>query len=247
MVLVAASFMLVAVASACTSKNTCPDCADIVSSIPWSGSETRTYDLTQDNKPAGTTTLSISKEGDQFVLEQRSEDDQGNSDDARATVDGTTLKPVSSVRTIVDKEQRRVAESTYSDVATSKCGAGRIVNVKQTNYSPPGDTTPDSTRANPLCVPEHAYENDTSLFVWRTITFEKGYTVTYQTVIADRRDTQILTIRVNDKVQRTPRKDEEAWQVDILAQGQSQRAWFATTPDHTLLAYQNGNFLFTLR
>jgi hypothetical protein len=239
--------VLVVVVAACASTADAPARTDIVSQIPWSAPETHTYELRENNKPKATTTLSIAKEGDAFVLTQRTADDAGNSDESVSRVDASTLKPLSNVHTVTDKDQKRVADATYEDV-DKDCSSKRVVRITQLTYKPPDAAEPDSTRSNPLCVPEHAYDNDTSLFIWRTLKFEKGYTVTYPTVFSNRRDTQTVTLSVSgQETVTTPAGDIEAWIVDLSADQLTQRAWLATSPDHKLVAYQNESFFFRLK
>ena len=248
LVLVAIACCLTWVAAAgCASTVNAPERTDIVTQIPWTAPETHTYELRENNKPKATTTLSVAKDGDAFVLTQRTTDDAGNSDEAVTKVDASTLKPLSAVHTIIDKDQKRVSDAAYED-AEKDCTSKRVVKIKQSTFKPPDAAEPDSTRSNPLCVPEHAYDNDSSLFIWRTLTFEKGYTVTYTTVFSNRRDTQTVTLRVKDKETiKTPAGDFEAWVIDLSADQVTQRAWIATTPDHRLLAYQNESFFFRLK
>jgi hypothetical protein len=121
------------------------------------------------------------------------------------------------------------------------------VRIEQLNFEPPSESTPESTRRSPLCVPEHAYDNESSLFIWRTIRFEKGYRVSYKTVIAGRRDTQTVTLEVLDRVTKTPIGDMDAWLLNIFADGKNQRAWISTDDAHVILAYENESFMFLLR
>ncbi len=235
-----------AAAAGCASTANAPERTDIVTQIPWTAPETHTYELRENNKFKATTTLSIAKDGDAFVLTQRTTDDAGNSDEAVTKVDASTLKPLSAVHTIIDKDQKRVSDAAYEDVEKD-CASKRVVKIEQSTFKPPGAAEPDSTRSNPLCVPEHAYDNDSSLFIWRTLKFEKAYTVTYTAVFSNRRDTQAVTLRVKGKETiKTPAGDFEAWVIDLSADQVTQRAWIATTPDHKLLAYQNESFFFRL-
>ena len=246
LVSVAACLLAVAV-SGCASTADAPERTDLVSQIPWSAPERHTYELRENNKPKATTTLSIAKEGDTFILTQRTADDAGNSDESVSTVDAATLEPRSNVHSVIDKDQRRVADATYEDVEKD-CSSKRVVRIRQLTYKPADAADPENTRSSPLCVPEHAYDNDSSLFIWRTLTFEKGYTVTYTTVFSNRRDTQTVTLRVQDKATvTTPAGEIEAWVVDLNADQVTQRAWFATSPDHKLVAYQNESFFFRLK
>lgn len=237
---------MLVVAGACNTTNTGSPRADVVTQIPWTAPETHTYELRVNNELKATTTLSIAKDGDAFVLTQHTADDSGNIDESITRVDSTTLKPLANTHSISDKSQRRVADAAYEDV-DKDCGSKRVVRITQNTYKPPAAEKPDSTRSNPLCVPEHAYDNDSSLFLWRTLKFEKGYTVTYAAVFSNRRDTQAVTLTVKDKLKmKTPAGEIETWQVDLNADQVTQQAWFATTPDHKLVAYQNESFFFRL-
>jgi hypothetical protein len=245
--LMIAGCALAAAVAGCASTTNAPAHTDIVTQIPWTAPETHTYELRENNKPKATTVLSIEKKDDTFILTQTTKDDSGNADESISTVDATTLKPISNTHAISDKDQRRVADATYEDV-DKDCSSKRIVRIKQNTFKPPDSSTPDSSRSNPLCVPEHSYDNDSSLFIWRTLKFEKGYSVVYNAVFSNRRDTQSVTLTVGGKeIVKTPAGDIEAWIVNLNADQLTQKAWFATTPDHKLVAYQNESFFFRLK
>jgi len=232
----------------CQATSECKNCEDIVAGIPWTAPETHTYTLTEDGDVKGTVELSVEKADGGFVLHQKASDDKGNSDESSVTVDGATLKPLDSTRTIIDSSEKRVADSTYEDVDKDTCSSRRIVRVKQTTYKPPDAEKPDSTRSNPMCVPDHAYDNDASLFTWRAITFDNFESMSYVTVLADRRNTQIVTLRVHKVEQlQTASGAVDAWRVDIDSPSGAQRAWFATSDDHRLLRYDNGTAVFEIR
>lgn len=238
---------LVLAASACTPSDSCPKCQDVVTGVPWQAGEKLTYSLTQDSADKGETQLVVEKDGANFVLRQLSHDEKGNSDSSSVTVDAATLKPASGTREIIDSTQRTVLTAAYES-GTKDCDAGLAVQIKQEVYKPPSAEKPDSTRSNPLCITEHSYDNDTSLFVWRTIKFEKGYTVMYRTVLTGRRTTQIVTLTVRDQERiTTPAGDFDAWFVEIAADQSTQQAWFATSDDHRLLRYDNANLTFMLK
>ena len=232
----------------CQATSECKNCRDIVVGVPWSAPETHTYTLTEDGDVKGAVELSVESSDGGFVLHQKASDDKGNSDESRVTVDGSTLKPLDSTRTIIDSSERKVAESTYEDVDSGTCSSGRIVRVKQTTYKPPDADKPDSTRSNPMCLPDHAYDNNASLFTWRSITFDRFETMSYVTVLADRRNTQIVTLRVRNEEQlQTASGTVDAWRVDIDSPSGAQRAWFATSDDHRLLRYDNGTTVFEIQ
>jgi len=142
-------------------------------------------------------------------------------------------------RTVINEDERAVVEATYE---------AEIVRIRQTNFDPPDETTPDNTRENPLRLPEHGYDNHSSLFLWRTIAFEEDRTVTYTTIISNRRETQEVTLTVvgRERIE-TPAGQFEAWHVKIEGEeGGAQDAWYTTSPDHRLLVYDNNDSVFLL-
>lgn len=235
-------------AFACQKTTQCKVCTDIVTSVPWTAPETHTYTLTQGGSTQGTVVLSVEASGSNYVLRQRATDAKGDSDEAVVTVDGKTLKPLSGTHTVIDSSEKQVAESTYEDIAKGTCSSGRIVRIKETTYKPPSAAKPDATRSIPMCVPDHAYDNDTSLFTWRTIRFDNSEIVSYVAVLANRGDTQIVTLRVLGQEQiDTALGKLNSWHVDIDTPSGTQHAWFATTPDHRLLRYDNGTSVFEIK
>ncbi len=232
-------------AAACSTLEK-PKTVDIVSAIPWTAPETLTYTLRDDDKVVGETTLSVERQGETFVLTQHSSDDKGNVDEASVVVDAATLKPISATRSITDEDQRNVAAATYE--ASDDCDSGLVVRIEEQEFDPPDETTPSVPRRAPLCLPDdHAYDNDTSLFLWRTIRFEEGFLENYTTVLTGTRRTQTVRIEVIHRTTDTPIGDRDAWLVQISADGKNQRAWFSADAAHELLAYQNDSFTFELR
>jgi hypothetical protein len=136
-------------------------------------------------------------------------------------VDGKTLKPISSVRSIQNDnpDDEDLIEVTYTE-------AGASVKV--------GD------RQTGLSVPEHAYDNDTSLFLWRTLPFADGYEASYVTVITNRRSRQDVVLNVRGKETVTvPAGTFECWRLEISTENARQIAWYADTPTRPLVKYDN--------
>jgi hypothetical protein len=235
-----------------------PETRDIVERVPFTAPEDLTYTLKDGNDVIGATVLSVAEgEDGTLILTQRSSDDDGNVDEASVTVEADTLKPIRGTRSITDDVQRNVAESCYQVVDENRCGdegldasqcdAGIVVRIEEQVFEPPDESTPSVPRRAPLCVPEHAYDNDTSLFIWRAISFEKGYSANYKTVLTGTRRIQTVRIEVIGTVAETPIGEGEAWLIDIAADGKRQRAWFSTDGQHRMLAYQNEGFTFELQ
>ena len=181
------------------------------------------YRLTdEDGEEIATGVHTVEQDGSNFILRTRYENPDGNSDTTTVMVEALTLKPVSSVREIEndnpDDEDR--IEVQYADEEVTIVA---------------GD------RQSGLTVPEHYYDNDTSLFLWRTIDFEVEYESSYFTIITNRRSEQRVVLRVPDRETiGVPAGEFEAWRLDIITSSARQTAWYADTPARPLLRYDNG-------
>jgi hypothetical protein len=144
-------------------------------------------------------------------------------DATSVVVNGKTLKPVSSSRRITTQKDDESIEVVYT---------------------PDGALIKQGDKQSGLSVPEHAYDNDISLFLWRTIAFQPGYQARYVTVITNRRSRQNVTLRVLGKeTVRVPAGSFEAWHLQVKAGGVTQSAWYADTPQRPLVRYDNDNGL----
>jgi hypothetical protein len=163
------------------------------------------------------------QDADTYVLGTRYESPNGNSDTTTVVVDAMTLKPISSLREIdndnPDDEDR--IEVQYTE-------EGALI------------STGEGDRQSGLTVEEHSYDNDTSLFLWRTIAFAEGYEASYITVITNQRSEQQVILRVPGKETVTvPAGQFEAWRVDVITSNARQTAWYADTPTRPLVRYDN--------
>jgi hypothetical protein len=229
-----------ALAASCNTNTPKATTMDIVTGIPWTAPETNVYDLSQNNGIIGTTTLGIQRKDANFVLTQSTKDPNGNSDVSVINADASTLKPVSATRAITDSSQKTLLEVTYSGVGTDQCSSGKIAHITQSVFSPPTDAKPDSKRTVPKCLPDHSYDIDESLFIWRTIDFTKGAQVTYNNLATNSGDNHLVTLTVMDQEKVTvPAGTFNAWLVEVASERSRQKVWFATTPDHRMLQYVN--------
>jgi hypothetical protein len=196
-----------------------PPTSDIVSTIPWRDNESLTYRLEDDDGEAlGSGVLTVD------VLDGTTELSQSfvagnNRDQSVVVVDSTTLKPESSRREVIAGDDTEVIEVTYT---------------------PNGALIRQGERQSGLMVPEHSYDNDTSLFLWRTIPFAEGYEASYVTIITNRRSRDTVTLRVTGRERVTvPAGSFDAWRLEIRSSNARQLAWYADTPTRPLLRYDN--------
>jgi hypothetical protein len=100
-----------------------------------------------------------------------------------------------------------------------------------------------------LSVPEFSYDNDTSLFLWRTLPFAEGYEGSYTTIITNHRARQKVNLHVVGLESVTvPAGTFEAWRLVITTSNARQTAWFANTPERELVRYDNDrDLIFELK
>jgi hypothetical protein len=239
-VVVACSLLFAVIGGACAEDDSGAT-VDIAANIPWTAPEAHRYIIVNgENEEQGQGVLSVAEDRDgNVVFVQQFSDEDGNSDRSVVVAQPGTLRPIRSEREIVDADddRRAVAVSRYSQPGEPD----PIVRIAELNYDPADEDDP-SLRCSPLEIDSpHYYDNDTSLLLWRSIRFEEGWSGTYTNVLSNRRTQRALTVRVRRQEEiETPAGTFEAWLIGIEGEGrETQSAWFATTPDHRLLAYNN--------
>ena len=187
--------------------------------IPWQGNESHDYILAdKSGKTVGNETLAVAVNGASTTLTQDFKNDTG-SDLSNVVVDSQTLKPQSSTRKIVRPDDTVDLQVTYTE-------QGAL--IKQDN------------KQSGLSVPQHSYDNDSSLFLWRTIPFTPGYEASYVTIITNQRNRQTVDLKVIGKeTVAVPAGQFDAWRLEIRTSNARQVAWFTDTPQHVLLKYDN--------
>jgi hypothetical protein len=193
--------------------------SDVAGTVPWKTGESAVYTLkNRRDETVGKTTLSIAASGSNIELSQNFANDTAT-DVSTVVVDATTLKPVSATRKIKNSKDERELVVTYS-----KDGA----------------LIKDGDKQSGISVPEHAYDNDSSLFIWRTLPFAEGYQGKYVTIITNQRTKQEVTLKVVRKeTVRVPAGEFTAWRLEIAADGANQVAWIADTATKPLVRYDN--------
>jgi hypothetical protein len=199
-----------------------PPTSDIVTTIPWpmDRDEILTYRVAdKDGDEVGAITLTVFPELDGTSSLNQTFTSQSSEDISRVYVDSATLKPSSSIRRIKSSDDETTIETAYTD-------NGVLIRV--------GD------RQSGLTVPEHSYDNDTSLFLWRTIPFAEGYEASYITIITNRRSRQKVTLEVTGKeTVRVEAGQFTAWRLEIRTSNARQVAWYEDAPARRLIKYDN--------
>ena len=211
-----------------------PPTADLAITIPWPDQEQAHYLLLdrKSKEEMGEGTLSVRKQGDQYELTQTFENAEGSSDESTVVADAETLKPLSFHRKLALPNQTEEVKGDYDAVQ----GVVNITEVKG-----------EEDRPVPLRLGKNYYDNDTSLFLWRTIPFAQGYTAAYFTVLTGSATQAIVEIEITGKEEVTvPAGTFQTWKMEVRSSGVKQFAWFADTPQHPLVQYNNSIQLFQL-
>lgn len=210
---------------------------DIVSTIPWPDHEEATYvlvDRDDEEKELGRGTLIIDRNSEgQFEFQLNFSSNEGT-DETSVLVDAATLKPDFVRRQRILGDERELLEAQYKPDE-------KVLDIKT--------VVNDKERAVPLGLDEeHYYDNETSLFLWRTIAFAEHYKASYRTVLANQRSTRLVTVRVVGQQEITvPAGTFETWHLELRGEGGLRHeAWYATSPDHVLVQYDNTQQLFKL-
>jgi hypothetical protein len=217
--------------------------------VPFAAQEAYEYVLLDDDgdeQGSGVMAVLAGNDNDTLALVQSFADGDGNADESVLVVDAGTLRPRRGSRDILDADddRRALVESEYAELNDD---GDYGVRIRQSRFDPMGDDDPD-VRCSPLRAPRSSFDNDSSLFLWRTIPFDAGHEVQYTNVLTNRREKRIMTVRVRRREEvETPAGTFDSWLVTIETDEGSQEAWFATTPEHRLLKYDNDAFVFLYR
>lgn len=233
--LAAATALLLAAAACASEDSGAAGTQQIVASVPFKPGDEARY-LLQDTKgrDRGSGILRVEPEAGALKLLLRFEN-QGHSDDTTVTVDPQTLTPHSVHREVGSDGEQQVIDAEYKD---------DYVQITQRSNG--------SERSSPLRLKPNAYDNDSSLFLWRSIEFREDYQARYYTIITNRRSAELVTLQMKGRetVEVPAGRFENAWRLEIRSAGVTQTAWFADRPDHLLVKYDNnaptGRLIFLL-
>lgn len=208
---------------------------DIVHAIPWPDQDRADYLLfdSQTMEECGTGSLEIGRQGDQYEL-ILSFEDEGNTDESTVLVDAESLRPAEVRRERTIEGETEVVEGEY-DLDEEVV---RIVEI-----------TDGEERTIPRRLDvESYYDNESSLFLWRTIDFAAGYEASYRAVLVNQGGTQqVITLEVVEREEVTvPAGTFDAWRVEISFADVDQVAWYADTPERPLVQYDNSVQLLQL-
>lgn len=208
---------------------------DLPVSPPWTAPETLSYILLErsDGEEVGRGTLEVAEVDGRYQVSQKFENDEGDFDNSAVLVDMETLKPISSERDrLVDDERVRLRATydTTENVVT-------IVEIEEDGEE----------REIPKELERNYYDNDSLLFVWRSIPFSVGFEAKHYTVVTGSGEQHIVALEVVRQEEITvPAGTFNAWRLEIQGSDVDQVAWYADTPERPLVQYDNSEQVFQL-
>ncbi|MGE5595798.1 MAG: DUF3108 domain-containing protein [Hyphomicrobiales bacterium] len=242
LVLVAALGLGAAVA--CSSDDSLDPTAPIVESIPWTGKETYTYQLsTRGEDDAGTCQLITEPdiEPGHTKLSRLCANDPYR-DDGNVIVDSGTLRPVRSERVFVDgkKDRTTTYTTTYqgSEVVFEANVNGKMSDTTR-ELPEPTDDAPDPAW----------YDDESLLWLARSLPLRAGFKGTYAHVI---NAGQPRVLDVDVKVDGTEKvkvgeQEFEAWKVEFRREGTRYLVWVEPAEPHRVLRAQIEDVAYELR
>jgi hypothetical protein len=230
LVVFAAVAAIALVAAACD-DSTNPPLTKVFVRPPWQGAEDLTYNLTQSGDQYGTCELKTTPAADTgpTLLEHLCGNGKGDTDRRSATVNGQTLEPASSNRTLyqIGRNSTTTFQSTYA-YPSVKFHADENGNTHDTTRDLP-KPTPDS--------PDPGYYDDESLFwVVRGLPLEKNWTGAYSDVNASLGQVFETTLKVEPtETVKVPAGTFTAWKVRVEANDSVNYFWVDEAAPHRVV------------
>jgi len=233
LVLLASSMLVMGLA--CSGGAATVDTAEVVTSVPFTDGETLHYVLVDAGEELGHGTLTAEATDGGWRLEQRytSNTVEGATDVSVALVDDALL-PATSERTITHKDGRvdayaveyRPADERYASTVTE------------------ADEEPEVREFE---LRQHAYDNESSLWLWRTLDLHEDFEARYVSVNPFERSQQTVDLSVTERTTiEVPAGTFEVWRVQILNGRATRIAWIEVAPPHRLIQWDNGSSFLQL-
>ncbi|MFA7248385.1 MAG: DUF3108 domain-containing protein [Dehalococcoidia bacterium] len=229
---------------------------DVFTAPPWRAGERLEYRLrTAGGDEVGRGVLSTVQEGDRVVLQQsymEAKTPEGATparDNVAVTVDPKTLRPVQGTRETVNRDASGVARSVRTAWTYRVDGERtRLSTHVEREGAAPEDASLD--------VSAHAYDNESSLWLWRAIAFAKqeersGEDVqvagTYVSVNPFERTEQVVILRVPQREQITvPAGTFDTWRILVRTGRAVRTAWISSAAPFPVVRWDNGDVIFEL-
>ena len=242
-VLPLATLLLAACAGASPSGQT----AAIVAQVPFAPGERLVYAI-RDAQGArlGTGTLAVVVAADGHLSLRQSYEEASppsglppSVDAAAVEVDAKTLEPSAGTRQVARREGTVAPVDGYTWTYGEVGGKDVLRSTAVKHGKPPS--------LKDVTLRDHYYDNETSLWLWRTLAFAEGYDAFYVSAngVEQEQQTVNVSIRQRERVE-VPAGSFEAWRL-IFRSGRAVRtAWVNVNAPHEVVKWDNGDVIFVL-
>ena len=238
---VGALVLLGALLAACSSSPRVAETDSVVSRVAFMDGEVFEYRLVdRDGVVVGTGTFTTDRDDSTWVLTQTYENTDGVVvDESRVVVDATTLQPRSAERVLVRNGETEVVTAAYDTDADG----GRTVRTTSVTHARDGDE-----RERTIDINAHDYEDQSSLWLWRTLALGEDLDERYTTV--DPREGGRVTanvVQIDRQMLETPfGLTYDTWVLQIRTGRETVNVWIHVNPPHEVVRFDNGRLFFEL-
>src|SRR5690606_13037452 len=246
-----AGLMLAALTVAgCASEGPSDETSDVFQAAPWQSAESLQYRvLRSDGEVIGAGTLSSGAQDGQLALRQEyteAETPEGAEpivDEVTVFVNPSTFRPAGGERVARGRDDD--GEPTYDrwswTYGTDEDGEPTVT-IEHFDAEDDDDPSEDT-----LELREHYYDNESSLWLWRSIDLTEEYDANYVSVNPMEASRQTVNLRVpQTEMVTVPAGEFEAFRL-LFRNGRAVRtAWVEAAPPHRILRWDNGSSIMEL-
>jgi hypothetical protein len=235
---VVGALLLGVLAAACATTGGGDDVDAVPQRIPFGCGESAHYALEEiDGTLVATGTLEARCEGGAWLLTQRYTAEGAPEGDvfdtSEVVADLATLAPVSSTRAATQGDEVERWDAVFAADRSS---------VAFTRVEPDGDTDERELRLR-----ENAYDNESALWLWRTLPLDEEYDARYVSASAVSRNqiTVRATVVQQERIE-VPAGTFETWRLQVRSGRATRVAWIGVDAPHPLVQWDNGEQIFRL-
>lgn len=236
-VAVAAFAFLSTLLAACAGSAPVAETDPVVNAVPFVDGERYVYRLIdRDGVDVGAGTFTTGRDDGTWVLTQTYANDLGVVvDESIVVVDAETLQPRTMERVIAQGDEVEVVTATYEDDSDG----ARTVRATHVDG--------EDERSRTIEISEHDYEDQSSLWLWRTLALGEGLDARYTTV--DPREGGRVTanvMQVDRQTLETPVGSFDTWVLQIRTGRETVNVWIHVDAPHQVVRFDNGRLFFEL-
>ena len=243
----AAGLLLAVFATGCATETSSAETSDIFEAAPWPSGESLQYQVVNgDGDLLGHGTLESMADAGVIALHQRyveAETPEGAepiTDDITVWVNASTFRPERGERIAVGRDEDGKSSTDRWQWTYGVEDGDPVITV--THDEGDGEPSTDTLRLR-----DHYYDNESSLWLWRSVDLGEEHEAFYVSVNALERSQQTVNLRVpQTEMVTVPAGEFEAYRL-LFRNGRAVRtAWIEAAEPHRVLRWDNGSSILEL-